>query len=53
MMPQNKQNLPKEDVLPKKVFAWVAIASTAINSMLATTLLSEVWFGVIMWICGG
>ncbi|KAF2883508.1 hypothetical protein ILUMI_22681 [Ignelater luminosus] len=53
MMPQNKQNLPKEDVLPKKIFSWVAITSTAINSMLATTLLSEVWFGIIMWICGG
>ncbi|XP_031357302.1 uncharacterized protein LOC116181165 [Photinus pyralis] len=52
-MPRNKQNVPPEDVLHRNVFPWVAIASTVLNVLLANTLLSEAWFGVIMWLCGG
>ncbi|KAK5639845.1 hypothetical protein RI129_010656 [Pyrocoelia pectoralis] len=53
VMPRNKLNVPPEDVLHRSVFPWVAIASTILNVLLANTLLSEAWFGVIMWLCGG
>ncbi|KAF5287284.1 hypothetical protein FQR65_LT02157 [Abscondita terminalis] len=53
LMPQNKLNLPKDDVLHRSLFPWVAIASIIGHVALANTLLPEAWFGVVMWLCGG
>lgn len=53
LMPQNKQNIPTEEIVPRKLFPLAAIFSSILNIMLAGTLLAEVWFGIIMWICGG
>lgn len=52
-MPQNLNERSRDIMMPRSLFPIAAVIAIFLNTMLACTLVEEIWPAILCWICSG